>query len=355
MRVVLTTGGTGGHIFPALAVAERLKQEGADILFIGSQYGPEAGLAAQAGLAFRGLPVRGVLGRGMAAAGAAAGLLGAVWPACRILAEFRPEVAAGFGAYASVAPLLAARLRGVPIALHEQNAMPGVTNRLLGKVADRIFLSIPVGEGAFPKTKCVLTGNPVREAIAALPPKSGGSGTKRLLVMGGSQGAKAVNSVVLANLDRLAAAGVEIRHQAGNHDLERVRAGYLAHGLDASKVTAFIDDMAEAYAWADLALCRAGATTVAELAAVGMPSVLIPFPYATHDHQTHNAKALEAAGAARLVPEGEVGRVDVGGMLLSLLSGGDDLPAMSRAARAAARPDAAAAVARGILSLAGTK
>lgn len=355
-RVVLTTGGTGGHIFPALAVAEQLRQEGAELLFIGSRFGPEADLAARAGIPFEGLSVRGVLGRGFAACGAALGLLAAVVPARRALARFRPDVVAGFGAYASVAPLLAARLLGIPTVLHEQNAVPGLANRLFGKTAARIFLSLPAAEKAFSHDRCVVTGNPVRQAItAACAPRAVEDGSRHLLVMGGSQGARAINSVVLANLARLRGAGVEIWHQSGARDFERVRAGYSAHGFDVSKVTPFIDDMAAAYAWADLALCRAGATSVAELAAAGKAAVLIPFPHATHDHQTRNAEALVQAGAACLVPENEIGMRDVGGLLLELLADGGRLQKMSRAARAVARPEAAAAVARGILGLAATR
>lgn len=355
-RVVLTTGGTGGHIFPALAVAEQLRREGAELLFLGSRFGPEADLAAKAGIPFEGLSVRGVLGRGFAAVGAAAGLLAAVAPACRALSRFRPDVVAGFGAYASVAPLLAARVLGIPTVLHEQNAVPGLANRLLGKTAARIFLSLASAERFFPDGRCVVTGNPVREAIAKLStPRSTEKRARHLLVMGGSQGAKAVNSVVLANLVRLRAAGVDIWHQSGPRDFERVRAGYGAHGFDVTGVTPFIDDVAAAYAWADLVLCRSGATSVAELAAAGKAAVLIPFPHATHDHQTHNARALVQAGAACLVPESEIGARDVGGLLLDLLADEPRLREMSRAALSVARPEAAATVARGILGLAAAR
>ena len=352
MRVLLTTGGTGGHIFPALAVAEQLRADGAELLFVGSEYGSESRLAAQAGLAFRGLPVRGVLGRGLRAAGAAAGLCRAVFMARGIIRDFRPDVVVGFGAYASFPSLVAARFCGVPIAVHEQNAMPGLTNRLLAKLARRVFLSLPDVTGAFDPAKCELTGNPVREAIVA----SGAAavphpGTRRLLIMGGSQGAKAVNSVVLASLARLVDAGVEIRHQTGKHDLERVLAGYRAHGIDASGVTPFIDNVAEALHWADLVLCRAGATSVAELAVAGKPAVLIPFPYATHDHQTYNAQVMVDAGAAVLVAERDLPGVDVGGMLLTMLTNAEQLQNMARRALEASRPDAATRVARGVAAL----
>ena len=295
VRIILTTGGTGGHIFPALAVAEQLRREGAELLFVGSQYGSEAKLAKQAGLEFRGLPVRGV---------------------------------------------------------HEQNAMPGLTNRMLAKLAKRVFLSLPDVTGAFDAKKSQLTGNPVREAIVESGKNAvGHPGTRRLLVMGGSQGAKAVNSVILASLERLTKAGIEIRHQTGSFDLERVLAGYRAHGVDASGVTPFIEDVAAAYQWADLVLCRAGATSVAELAVAGKPAVLVPFPYATHDHQTYNAQGMVDQGAALLVAEKDLPHLDAGGMLINLLLDPGTLRTMSQMAHTCARPDAASKVAQGVLAL----
>lgn len=353
-RIMLTTGGTGGHIFPALAVAEQLRREGADLLFVGSEYGSEAKLARQAGLDFRGLPVRGVLGRGLRSVGAACGLCGAVWLAKGIVKEFRPDAVVGFGAYASFPSLMAAKLGGIPIAVHEQNAMPGVTNRLLAKLARRVFLSLPDVTGAFDPKKVVITGNPVRESIVEAGKNlAEHPGTRRLLVMGGSQGARAINSVILASLERLVKADIEIRHQTGSFDIERVLAGYRAHGFDASGVTPFIDDVAAAYRWADLVLCRAGATSVAELAVAGKPAVLIPFPHATHDHQTYNAKVMVDQGAAMLVAEKDLPHLDAGGMLINLLHEPATLRAMAQMARTCARPDAAARVAEGVLALCG--
>ena len=352
VRVILTTGGTGGHIFPALAVAEQLRREGAELLFVGSQYGSEAKLAKQAGLEFRGLPVRGVLGRGLRSVGALWGLFRAVFMARAIVKDFRPDAVIGFGAYASFPSLVAAKLSGVPIAVHEQNAMPGLTNRMLAKLAKRVFLSLPDVTGAFDAKKSQLTGNPVREAIVESGKNAvGHPDTRRLLVMGGSQGAKAVNSVILASLERLTKAGIEIRHQTGSFDLERVLAGYRAHGVDASGVTPFIEDVAAAYQWAYLVLCRAGATSVAELAVAGKPAVLVPFPYATHDHQTYNAQVMVDQGAALLVAEKDLPHLDAGGMLINLLLDPGTLHTMSQMAHTCARPDAASKVAQGVLAL----
>ncbi len=346
-KILLTTGGTGGHIFPALAVAEELRgrRPGAGLLFVGSQYGPEGRLCARAGVPFVGLPVRGFLGRGVRAIGAAARMGVAVGRALALVRDFRPDAVAGFGGYAAFAPMLAGRLLGVPCVLHEQNAVAGTSNRLLARLARKVCVSLPDTRG-FPPEKCVLTGNPVRAAIAGVGQlRESGRGTRRLLVLGGSQGAHSLNLLLPGLLERLKADGVEIRHQCGERDLEATRAAYAEHGYAPGCVSAFIDDMAEAYAWADLALCRAGASTVAELCAAGLPSVLVPFPAAIHDHQTRNAAVLARAGAARLVPERDFGNADMASLLDELLrdaAGRDD---MARAALALACPDAAAAVA----------
>ena len=353
-RLLLTTGGTGGHIFPALAVAEALRAlpPQARILFVGSDYGPEARLAAAAGLDFAGLPVRGFVGRGIRAVGAAARMLAAAGRALAVVRRFRPQAVAGFGGYAAFAPMLAGRCLGVPCVLHEQNAVPGASNRLLARLARRICLSLPGTEG-FPQEKCVLTGNPVRAAVAAVGERPRTFSGRRLLIMGGSLGAHALNAYMPGQLARLRAAGVEIRHQTGRADEDAVRAAYTAAGYDPACVTAFIDDMAAAYAWADLALCRAGATSVAELCAAGVPSILVPFPFAAHDHQTRNAEALRAAGAALLVAQRDMDAADIAGQALRLLDDPARRESMSAAARRHARPDAAERVLREIRAVCG--
>lgn len=184
-----------------------------------------------------------------------------------------------------------------PGILHEQNAVAGTSNQLLARLAQRVCLSLPGTEGFAPE-KCVLTGNPVRRAVSAAGRLPRQWETRRLLVLGGSQGAHALNVFLPEILPILKAGGVEIRHQTGVREEESVRAAYLAAGYDGACVTAFIDDMADAYAWADVALCRSGAGTVAELCAAGLPAVLVPFPHAAHDHQAANARVLESAGAA---------------------------------------------------------
>ena len=344
-NIILTTGGTGGHIFPALAVAEELRRRNpnANLLFVGSLYGPEERLMRQAGIPFEGLPVRGLLGRGFKAVGAGAQMAVAVAKSVGIIRRFKPDVVAGFGGYAAFAPLLAGRLMGVPGVLHEQNAIAGTSNRFLARIARRVCISLPNTSG-FDMKKCVFTGNPVRAAVTAVGQISRQRQSRRLLVMGGSQGAHALNAFMLENLAEFRGAGVEIRHQTGVTDEGSVRAAYVAAGYAPECVSAFIDDMAGAYAWADVALCRAGASTVAELCAAGLPSVLVPFPYAIHDHQTRNAEVLTRSGAAVLVPEGCMAVQHMSDILLRLLTMPGEREPMAAAALSAARPDAAARV-----------
>ena len=344
-NILLTTGGTGGHIFPALAVAEELRRRNpsANLLFMGSLYGPEERLMRQAGIPFEGLPVRGLLGRGFKAVSAGAQMALAVGKAMGIIRRFKPDVVAGFGGYAAFAPMLAARLLGVPGVLHEQNAIAGSSNRILARFARRVCISLPNTSG-FDMKKCVFTGNPVRAAVTEVGQISRQRQTRRLLVMGGSQGAHALNAFMLENLAEFRGAGVEIRHQTGITDEGSARAAYVAAGYAPECVSAFIDDMAGAYAWADVALCRAGASTVAELCAAGLPSVLVPFPYAIHDHQTRNAEVLSRTGAAMLVPEGRMAVQHMADILLRLLTMPGEREPMAAAALSAARPDAAARV-----------
>ena len=349
-RLVITTGGTGGHIFPALAVAAEVRRRDpeAQVLFLGGS-GPEGELARKAGLSFEALPASGVLGMGVKA------LLATVWVskgvilATRALRRFEPQAVIGFGGYAGFCPVLAAALLGLPTAVHEQNSVPGITNRILGKLVRRVFVSFDNTDGQFPAAKVVRTGNPVRAEINAVD-RAPGQG-RNLLVLGGSQGAKPLSDLVVAALPQLQAARVNILHQAGKIDVERIREAYRAAGADEGQVHGFVEDMAGAYAWADLALCRAGASTIFELAATGTPSVLVPFPFAAHDHQRVNAKALEALGAAILADQKDLTGAILAELVLGLLGDAARLGAMSRAARAFARPDAAALIVDGLEGL----
>lgn len=348
LKIILTTGGTGGHIFPALATAEAITKRNPDaqILFIGSLYGPEGRLATNAGLDFIGLPSRGFLGRGLRAIPASLGLIASVVKAISAIRKFKPCAVAAFGGYAAFAPALAAHILGIPLLLHEQNAIVGVSNRILSRWADTICASLPDTQG-FAKPN-VVTGNPVRCFLARTFEKTGRK-TKRLLILGGSQGAHALNEYIIGILPELKEAGIDIWHQTGMKDLEKTQAAYAEAGYDPKWVKPFIDDIAAAYAWADLALCRAGASTVAELCMAGLPSILVPFPAAIHDHQTRNAKVLADAGAAVLLPEDQLEEAKPA--ILHFINTPVALADMSKAAADLAKPDAADLVAAEIENL----
>ena len=365
LRIILTTGGTGGHIFPALAVAEALRRKhpDAEILFIGGLYGPEKELAEKAGVAFVGLPVRGFIGRGLKALSALAAMSTSIGQAMNVVREFRPHAVMGFGGYAAFASVFAAWLLRCPCALHEQNAIAGQANRVLGKLVRRIYLSWPQPPHnvSFPAERCVFTGNPIRSGIAALgQDKPEHEGAPRLLVMGGSLGARAINELVVGMLPELRQAGISLVHQTGKGEYESVRAAYLAAGCSETETDAmvrpFIHDMAAAYRDCDLALCRAGATSMAELAATGTPAVFLPFPQAAHDHQTENARTMQEAGGGLLLPQKEAQAMAREGrlapMLIELLNDRARLAAMRKGALTLARPEAADAVADELLKLA---
>jgi UDP-N-acetylglucosamine--N-acetylmuramyl-(pentapeptide) pyrophosphoryl-undecaprenol N-acetylglucosamine transferase len=351
-RIILTTGGTGGHVFPALAVAEEIlrRRPGVRILFMGGRSGPEAGMAARAGLEFVGLPVKGVLGRGARGILAAFGMLRALVAAYGVIRRFRPDLVAGFGGYAGFAGVLAGKIAGVATAVHEQNACPGMANRILGKAADRVFLSMPDEAGVFAAQKTRLVGNPVRAAIAELheqrlcSARAGGKAHSgcgpRLLVMGGSLGARALNQSMTRIIGELREQGVAVWHQTGREEHESVLAAYRAAGVEDVRVEAFIDDMRQAYAWADLVLCRAGASSLAEITAAGLPAILVPLPWAARDHQRRNAEFLEKAGGALLLEQARFAAVP----------GAPSAPAAARE-KGGGEEDAPSALARTILSL----
>ncbi|KAB1442135.1 undecaprenyldiphospho-muramoylpentapeptide beta-N-acetylglucosaminyltransferase [Pseudodesulfovibrio senegalensis] len=351
-RAVLTTGGTGGHIFPALAVADELRQRNPEcaILFLGGS-GPERELAEKHGLEFCELPARGIMGKGIG--GKLQGVMQVLRGIVRARTElktFRPEVVVGFGGYAGFSPVLAAAFSHIPCAVHEQNSVPGVTNRLLGKVADRVFLSFDDTTGAFPASKTMRTGNPVRSDIFSA--HNAGTRGRNLLVLGGSQGARPINEAVAAILPELMSAGINLLHQAGKKEEQAVRAAYEQAGADPNCVHGFMDDMARAYAWADLALCRSGASTVFEIAAAGVPAVFVPFPQATHDHQTKNAMAMERTGAARLLEQDSM-KDSLARTVLELLDAPETLETMAAKAVEFSAPTAAADIADELERLAG--
>jgi len=354
-RIILTTGGTGGHIFPALAVADELRRRnpGIDLLFMGGA-GPEGDLARKHGIAFQELPAKGIMGKGLSGMLSGLGWLGAGIPkAMGAVKRFGPDAVIGFGGYAGFCPVLAAALLGIPTAVHEQNSVPGVTNKVLGKIVRKIFLSFPDTLGVFPAAKTILTGNPVRASIIkAAKKRKGRTIGKRVLILGGSQGARPINDAVIAGLPKFAEAGVTLVHQAGKADYQRVRASYETAKVAPEQVRNFIEDMDTEYANADLAICRAGATTVFEIAAAGVPAVFVPFPQATHDHQTMNAKAMSDIGAAQLIAQRDLSGDRLADAAIDLLGNSGQLEDMEKAARGFAKKHAAADIAAGLEALA---
>jgi UDP-N-acetylglucosamine--N-acetylmuramyl-(pentapeptide) pyrophosphoryl-undecaprenol N-acetylglucosamine transferase len=355
-RVLVMAGGTGGHVFPALAVAEALRARGLEVVWMGTRLGLEARIVPAAGIAVEWISIGGLRGKNFGTRLAAPFKVGlAVCQALRIMLRIKPAVVLGMGGYAAGPGGIAAWLARRPLVIHEQNAIAGTTNRILARLARRVLSAFP---GAFPYgVTTEVVGNPVRAAIAALPAPdvrfADRTGPGRLLVLGGSQGALALNEAVPEALARLPEPlRPQVRHQAGRNTLEIAQAAYARVGV-AAEVTEFIDDIAEAYGWADLAICRAGALTVSELAAAGVPAVLVPFPAAVDDHQTLNGGYLVAAGGAVLVPEQQLGSARLARVLAGLLGDRNRLLDMARRARGAARPQALAAIERALLEAGG--
>ncbi len=341
--VVIMAGGTGGHVFPGIAVARGFQARGVPVVWLGTRSGLEARLVPEAGIRIEWLDVAGLRGKGLGRVVTAPLMLGrALWQAALILRRLRPRLAVGMGGFASGPGDLMSWLLWVPLVVHEQNAIAGLTNRILARFAARIFEAFP---NSFPASDRVETiGNPVREEIAGLAaPEArlrGRSGPTRLLVLGGSQGARALNEMVPAALAGLSPdERPQVRHQAGGTMIRGTRESYARFGIQA-EITPFIDSMAEAYGWADLVICRSGALTVCELAAAGLASVLVPFPFAVDDHQRANGRLLEDAGAAVLIPESDLTPERLQAVIQRLASDRGALARMAAAARRLARPDA---------------
>lgn len=348
--VLIMAGGTGGHIFPGLEVAAVLRARDVPVVWLGAEGGLEARLVAAAGIPLDTVRISAFRGKGLfKLLQAPFLLLRAVTQALGVLRRHRPRSVLSLGGFAAGPGGLAAWLLRRPLLVHEQNRVPGVTNRVLARLARRVLCGF---EDAFPASvHARAVGNPVRAAIAALPPPEqrwqARSGPLRILVLGGSQGARSLNNQLPRVLVQLGLP-LEVRHQCGARMIDEARAAYADVAADAGQVKVqvepFIEDMAAAYAWADLAICRAGALTLAELAAAGLGSVLVPFPHAVDDHQTRNAESLVAGGAAVLVSEGEGFAKRLGETVKSVADRAQLLE-MAHAARAFARVDAAAAVA----------
>jgi len=344
MRLLLAGGGTGGHLFPAVALAQLLlKQEPQSaVQFVGTQKGLETRLLPKLGLPLATVDMVGVVGRGWRGKlELMPKLLKSLWQAKKILGNFVPDLVLGVGGYASVPVLLMAKLAGIPYVIHEQNAIPGVSNRLLAKGARLICLSFPSNGQGFDSKKSLITGNPLRCGLEQVNPQLPENG--KLLIFGGSRGAHAINQVVLEMLPLLRrwANPPVILHQTGEEDLQLVRQGYAEAGFDPQQAVPFIEDMASAYDQAKLVICRAGATTLAELTVCGRPAILSPFPYATGDHQTANAKALVEAGAALLLPQTEMTAQRLEELVRNMWESPELLGQMAKKGRALGRPGAA--------------
>ena len=316
VKVIIAGGGTGGHLFPGIAIAEEFqKREQKNIvLFIGTDRGMEKNILREMGFPLRTLDVEGIKGKGFVERGRALlkiprGLLRSF----KIIREFRPDIVIGVGGYVSGPAVITAHFMGVKTAVAEQNVLPGITNRVLGRFVDKVFLTFSETRKWFPEKKVLITGNPIRAAFFSRITDQEGEVEKgrgedfTILIFGGSQGAHAINVALINAVEHLKEMRerLKIIHQTGYNDLEEASKIYQVKGIKA-EVFPFIMDMASAFRKADLLICRAGATTVAEITAMGKAAILIPFPFAAGDHQTKNAEVLVKAGAAEMIPEKEL-------------------------------------------------
>ena len=339
MKIMIAAGGTGGHVFPGLAVAAVLRTRGHEVVWMGTPDSFEARTVPKHGIEVRFVRVKGLRGKGaLSWLGAPLRLLRALRDALAVVRSERPDVLLGMGGFAAGPGGLAAWLTRRPLVIHEQNSIAGLTNKLLARIARRVL-------EAFPRTfaGAETVGNPVRPGFAELADPAQRLGARgapgQVLVIGGSLGAKALNEMVPAALALIPAAQRPLVRHQGGRTLEAAQAAYAKHGVS-GEVTAFIDDMVAAYGWADLVICRACASTVAELAAAGCAALLVPYPHAVDDHQTHNGQYLVDAGAALMVPEELLSPDLLAQMLIGLLDRREQLVTMAQAARKAAWPNA---------------
>jgi UDP-N-acetylglucosamine--N-acetylmuramyl-(pentapeptide) pyrophosphoryl-undecaprenol N-acetylglucosamine transferase len=344
---LIMAGGTGGHVFPALATADVLRAQGVEVHWMGTERGIESRVIPEAGIPLHTIDVQGVRGKGkLGLLAAPFRIFKAIRQAKKVFNTVKPDVVMGMGGFASGPGAVAAKLSGVPLVIHEQNATAGMTNRLSARFASRVLEAFggAFGEGVLSET----VGNPVRGDILDLPEPSARfkdrTGPLRILVVGGSLGAKAINELMPKALAELSPdERPEVWHQTGMKNLEETQAIYDELSVSA-KVVPFIEKMSDAYGWADWVVCRSGALTVSELAIAGVPALLVPFPFAVDDHQTTNAEFLVNAGAARLIQQRDLGVDDV----VSLMKNESDRAELVRMAdqgRSVARPQASQHVA----------
>ncbi len=348
-RILIMAGGTGGHVFPALAVARYLREQGVQVTWLGTQRGLESRLVPENDFPIEYISIAGLRGKGLLGwLLSPFRLVYAIGQSLAVIRRIKPGAVLGMGGFVTGPGGIASWLVRIPLLVHEQNAVAGLTNRLLVRFASIVMQAFP--DTFAEKVRAEVTGNPVRADIAALPSPAerfaDRQGPLRLLVIGGSLGALALNETVPAAIARLTdAAQVEVRHQCGSRTYEQTLQFYKEAGVDAS-IEAFIEDMAQAYAWADLVICRAGALTIAELAAAGVASVLVPFPHAVDDHQTSNARFLEQNGAAMLIQQRDLDAEVLAGVLQEFMGSRQRLLDMAVAAHQQARLDATETVAK---------
>ncbi len=352
MRLLIAGGGTGGHLFPALAIARAFKSEHPDgqVLFVGVTKGIEARIIPQTGFPIRFISARGILGKGtLNKIRALADVPVGVWQSVGIIKEFKPDFVLGVGGYASGPTLAAATILGVRTGIQEQNSVMGLTNQLLSRFVKVIFISWENTSPATESQKTMLMGNPIREELlTALPMEV--SDKFKLLIFGGSLGARSINQAMISGVDSLRplADRISIRHQTGFGAAAEVRKAYADAGIDA-QVFEFIDDIGPFYKWADVVVCRSGASTLAELTALGKPGILIPYPFAIKNHQLYNAKSLEERGAAIIALDSELSSGILVRNIIELIGAPGRLEQMAQNSRKLGRPQAARAIAREIL------
>jgi UDP-N-acetylglucosamine--N-acetylmuramyl-(pentapeptide) pyrophosphoryl-undecaprenol N-acetylglucosamine transferase len=359
LKIIVAGGATGGHLFPGIAIAEEIKSERPEsrVLFVSTGTAIEQRVLPRTGFDYHWIAAEGIKGRGLAAKiRAIMKLATGVYAAVGLIRQFRPDLIIGVGSYSSAPAVIGGWLLGVPVALHEQNALPGITNRLLSRLADRVFVSFQKTTDRFPSKKVRVTGNPVRREILQAMASSGDKRAAEavgftVLIVGGSQGARRINEAVTGALVYLKdRRDLFFIHQTGTSEEPAVRAAYQQAGV-ACRVQSFFDDMAACYDRADLLICRSGATTVAEILCLGKPAILVPFPFAADDHQTENARALAEAGGAELLPEGQLSAPGLAEKISYYAVHRARLAEMGQRLKALARPEAGRRIAAECLTL----